>query len=104
MSGCPPRSTLFPYTTLFRSTLLSESTGKIGDSVHDTSSLSGATSDAGGTVSYAVYINNTCTTLAVAGDGISGQPTGGAVAAGSPANSSAVTFSKAGSFWWQATY
>src|SRR5437588_438653 len=86
------------------STLLSESTGGIGDSVHDTSSLSGATSNAGGTVSYAVYTNTTCATLAALGYGRGGQRSGGAVTAGSPANSSAVTFSKAGSFWWQATY
>src|SRR5437773_2350793 len=66
--------------------------------------MTGANADAGGTVSYAVYTNNTCTTLAVAGDGISGQPTGGAVTAGSPANSSAVTFSIALSFWWPAAF
>src|SRR5260370_8458649 len=67
----PPRSALFPYTTLFRSctseklvigpnsptiaTTLSESTGAIGDTVHDSSTLSGATANAGGTVTYTVY-------------------------------------------------
>src|SRR5262249_35749935 len=76
----------------------------IGTAVHDTSTLTGATADAGGTISYAIYTNNTCTTAATAADGISGQPTGGAVTNGNPADSSAVTFSKAGSFWWQATY
>ena len=77
----------------------------VGASIHDSSSLTGATADAGGTVGYAIYTNNTCTTLAtIAADGISGQPTGGAVTAGAPANSSSVTFNKTGSFWWQATY
>ncbi|TMM22437.1 MAG: hypothetical protein E6F97_07165, partial [Actinobacteria bacterium] len=36
---------------------------KIGDSAHDTASLTGATSGAGGTVSYALYSNNDCTGL-----------------------------------------
>src|SRR5205085_2038576 len=83
---------------------LSESTGGIGDSVHDTSSLSGATSNAGGTVSYAVYTNNTCTTLAAAGDVISGQLPRRPLSAVFPYTTLFRSFSKAGSFWWQATY
>src|SRR5256885_12830475 len=73
----PPRSTLFPYTTLFRSEPLTVSPNtptvstlvspagpiKIGDSAHDTASLNGKTSDAGGSVSYALYSNNDCTGL-----------------------------------------
>src|SRR2546423_15613708 len=79
----PPRSTLFPYTTLFRSdtnntgpvssacadealvvspntpsisTLLSDlGPIAIGTSVHDSSTLSNATADAGGTVKDAIY-------------------------------------------------
>jgi hypothetical protein len=77
----------------------------VGATVHDTSTLTGATGDAGGTISYAVYTDNACTKLAtVANDGISGQPTGGNVTNGLADNSGDVTFSKAGNFWWQATY
>ena len=36
-------------------TLLSQSTGNVGDSVNDSATLSGATADAGGTVEYAFY-------------------------------------------------
>ena len=86
-------------------TSLSSSSVTVGSPVHDGSTITGATPDAGGTVSYRVYTDNTCSTLAtIAGDGISGQPTGGAVTAGIAADSSAVTFNKAGSFWWQASY
>src|SRR5262249_56393983 len=47
---------------------------------------------------------NTCTALATAADGMSGQSTGGEVRIGNSADSWAETFSKAVSFWWQATY
>ena len=36
-------------------TLLSQSTGNVGDSVHDSATLTGATATAGGTVKYAFY-------------------------------------------------
>src|SRR5436189_269748 len=42
-------------------TTLSETSGAIGDSVHDSATLSGATSNAGGTVTYTVYTDNACT-------------------------------------------
>ena len=96
--------TVNPKNPSINTVLQPSSAVEVGSTVHDTSSLTGATPDAGGTVSYAVYTNNTCTTLAAAGDGISGQPTGGSVSGGNPASSSNVTFSKPGSFWWQATY
>src|SRR5438128_545351 len=70
------------------STLLSESTGGIGDSVHDTSSLSGATSNAGGTVSYAVYTNNTCKIGRASCRERREMPKGGAATAGAAANAS----------------
>src|SRR5258705_7333294 len=43
-------------------TTLSSSTGAIGDTVHDSSALTGATASAGGTVTYTVDTNNTCST------------------------------------------
>ena len=42
-------------------TKLSKSTGSIGDTINDSSTLTDATSDAGGTVTYTVYSNATCT-------------------------------------------
>jgi uncharacterized repeat protein (TIGR01451 family) len=52
-SACEPFTVLKKSPTI--STLLSQSTGNVGDSVHDSSTISGATSDAGGTVEYAFY-------------------------------------------------
>ena len=42
-------------------TVLSQSTITVGGSVNDTSNLTGATSNAGGTVTYSVYSNASCT-------------------------------------------
>src|SRR2546423_9783493 len=44
-------------------TTLSETSGSIGDTVHDSSKLTGATSNAGGTVTYTVYSDSSCSTL-----------------------------------------
>ena len=79
------------------STSLSETTGSIGDSVNDSSALSGATSDAGGTVTYTVYSNDTCTT----GARDAGTKT---VTGGVPADSNGLVFSAAGTYYWQAVY
>ena len=46
------------------STALSASSAGIGTGVHDSASLSGATANAGGTVTYTVYTDSTCTTRA----------------------------------------
>jgi len=78
-------------------TSLSSNSVSIGDSVHDSATLSGATSNAGGTVTYTVYSNNTCTTSVASG----GTKT---VTNGSVPNSDDVTFSAAGTFYWQAAY
>jgi len=58
-------------------TLLSATSAAIGAPVHDSATLSGATSDAGGTATYTVYRNNTCTdsprdagTVTVSGGGV----------------------------------
>jgi hypothetical protein len=65
--------------------------------VHDSSTLTGATSNAGGTVTYTVYTNNTCTTGAQS----AGTKT---VTNGVVPNSDGVTFNSAGTFYWQAVY
>src|SRR5262249_3140009 len=45
-------------------TTLSSSSITVGASAHDSATLSGATGTAGGTVTYTVYTDNTCTTPA----------------------------------------
>src|SRR5439155_1664889 len=72
---------------------------KIGDSAHDTASLTGATSDAGGTVSYALYSNNDCTGLVE-----DLTPTINTGANGSLPDSKAHQFNTAGTFYFRATY
>lgn len=78
-------------------TVLSAPTGTIGVSVHDTATLSGATPNAGGTVTYTVYTDSACTANA--------QPAGTVtVTAGVVPQSSDVTFDNAGTYYWQAEY
>jgi hypothetical protein len=78
-------------------TSLSPTTVKIGDSVTDSATLSGATSDAGGTVTYTVYTDNTCSTVFAS----AGTKT---VTNGVVPNSDPITFNSAGTFYWQAVY
>jgi hypothetical protein len=78
-------------------TSLSSSSITVGGTVHDSATLSGATSDAGGTVTYTVYSDNTCQTFVADG----GTKT---VTNGSVPNSDPVTFNSAGTFYWQAVY
>lgn len=68
-----------------------------GTSVTQSATLSGATANAGGSVAYNVYSNNSCTTLWQAAG--TKTVTNAAVAA-----SDAVAFNIAGSYWWQAVY
>jgi hypothetical protein len=78
-------------------TTLSASTVTVGGSVHDSAALTGATSNAGGTVTYTVYTNNTCS----AGAQSAGTVT---VANGVVPDSNAVTFNTVGTYFWQAAY
>jgi uncharacterized repeat protein (TIGR01451 family) len=71
----------------------------LGTAVHDTSTLSGVTADAGGTVHYQVFTDSQCTTLMSGGDAGTVPVTGGV-----PANSMNITFNHAGTFYWQADY
>jgi hypothetical protein len=79
-------------------TNLSASTITVGQSIHDSATLTGATSDAGGTVTYSVFGNNTCTGTAVANGGTK------TVTNGVVPDSDNVTFNSAGTFYWQASY
>jgi hypothetical protein len=85
-------------------TSLSATTGAIGDTVHDSSTLRGATADAGGTVKYAVYSSlATCNagTLATPGGTDAGSTT---VSGGVVPNSDGMQFNIAGTFYWRAFY
>jgi hypothetical protein len=78
-------------------TTLSATTGSIGASVHDSASLTGATSDAGGTVTFTVYSDDQCTLNAR--DAGTKNVTNGVVP-----DSDALVFNSAGTFYWQAVY
>ena len=78
-------------------TQLSADTVTVGASVHDSSTLTGATANAGGTVVYTVYSNNTCTAMFASG----GTKT---VTNGVVPDSNPVTFGTAGDYYWQAAY
>ncbi len=78
-------------------TVLSQSTITVGGSVNDTSNLTGATSNAGGTVTYSVYSNASCT----GGAQDAGTKT---VTNGVVPNSNSLTFNTAGDYYWQASY
>ena len=84
-------------------TSLSSATGAIGDKVHDSSTLSGASAGAGGTATYTVYTNDTCTTAATSAQ-IDGQPSAVAVTAGKVADSPDVKFLQAGDYYWRVVY
>jgi hypothetical protein len=86
------------------STNLSASSIPIGGSVTDSATLSGATANAGGTVTYTVYTDTACSSAAVAGTDIDAQPPQVTVSNSSVPNSASVTFLHAGTFFWQAAY
>jgi hypothetical protein len=78
-------------------TTLSANPVNIGTAVHDSSALTGATSNAGGTVTYTVYTDNACT--------LNPQSAGvKTVTNGVVPDSNAITFNSAGTFYWQAAY
>jgi hypothetical protein len=78
-------------------TTLSDTSVTVGATVHDSATLSGATNDAGGTVTYTVYTNDTCT----ADPQDAGTKT---VSNGTVPDSDPITFNSAGDFYWQAVY
>jgi hypothetical protein len=87
------------------STTLSATTGSIGDTVHDSASLSGSTSTAGGTVTYTVYTDNSCTTFADVGSGAALGNAGTVTVTNAVVpDSNTITFNHAGTYYWQAAY
>jgi hypothetical protein len=91
--------TLIVKATPSITTKLSATTGKIGDSITDSSALSGASTNPAptGTVTYTVYTNSLCTLGGV----FAGTVT---LASGLVPNSSPITFTHAGIYYWQAVY
>jgi uncharacterized repeat protein (TIGR01451 family) len=86
--------------TVSVSTLLSTSSPvTVGAGVSDQASLAGETGTAGGTISYGVYSNSTCTTL------VSNlTPTSNSVVNGAAPASTSWTATPAGTYYFQATY
>jgi hypothetical protein len=78
-------------------TTLSANPVVVGSTVHDSATLSGATADAGGTVTYAVYTDSACTQNPQ--DAGTVTVTNGAVPDSNP-----ITFNHTGDFYWQAVY
>jgi uncharacterized repeat protein (TIGR01451 family) len=96
-SGCNDEPVVVAPNSPGISTLLSSSAGNDGAKVHDSSTLSGATADAGGTVTYSVYADAECTSKFADGGTV-------AVTNGVVPNSNDVTFNTPGTFYWQASY
>ena len=67
--------------------------------VHDSATISGATSGAGGTITYKIYSDNTCATEVA-----DVTPDPNTVSNHVAPDSDSYTFNSAGTFYWQATY
>ncbi len=78
-------------------TTLSAASITVGGTAHDSSTLTGETSNAGGSVTYSYYTNNTCSTGLVTVGSVT-------VTNGSVPVSATATFSTAGTYYWQAVY
>src|SRR5215216_5383543 len=78
-------------------TTLSAESITVGGTVHDSAALTGTTANAGGTVTYTVYTNDTCTENPQA----AGTKT---VSNGVVPDSDPITFNSAGDYYWQAVY
>ncbi|MEV6204334.1 hypothetical protein AB0M64_30815 [Streptomyces sp. NPDC051771] len=96
--GDPNESSVVTKTRPSITTDLSADEVVIGGTVSDSATLSNATPDAGGTVTYAVYSDNACTQdRRLAGENLP-------VVNGVVPDSSALTFGTIGTFWWQVSY
>jgi hypothetical protein len=93
IAPCAPTST----------TTLSATSVPVGSTVHDSSALTGATSDAGGTVAYRYYSSLTDCDADTTGTGGTGAGTV-TVTNGVVPDSDPVTFNSPGTFYWKAFY
>jgi len=78
-------------------TTLSANPVEVGSTVHDSVTLSGASANAGGTVTYTVYTDGACSLNAQAAGTVT-------VTNGVVPDSNPITFNQAGDFFWQAVY
>ncbi|MHB1525331.1 MAG: hypothetical protein ACYCZN_03455 [Candidatus Dormibacteria bacterium] len=95
LSPCEPVTVSQATPTM--TTALSSSSITVGQSVSDTATLTGATTTAGGTVTYNVYNDSSCSSLDVTAGQVS-------VTSGSVPSSSPLTFNTVGTYYWQAAY
>jgi len=95
VGACEPLNAIKFSPTI--STVLSTMATTTGAWVNDTATLSGASATAGGSVTYSVFTNSSCT----AGKIDAGTK---AVANGIVPNSNSLQFNSAGTFYWQAVY
>ena len=84
-------------------TQLSSASIPVGSTIHDSATLSGATSTATGSVTFSVYATGSCSDLATPSE-INGQPSGATVSGNGTYNSGSVTFDQAGTYYWAASY
>ena len=89
--------TVIRYTPSVSTALAPPGPVTVGTSVSDQATFTGASPTAGGTVSYALYSNNTCTILVTS----LGTKT---VTAATVGPSTAWTASPTGNYWFEATY
>jgi plastocyanin len=100
-SGCAAEPIVInPFTPGISTTIVPSGDIHIGDSAHDTATLTGNHSaDAGGTVTYTLFDNSSCT-----GTGTDLTPTINTVVNGAVPDSTAFTFNSAGKFYFYAVY
>ena len=96
-SACTSELLVVTKKTPSIATTLSAGIIEVGGTVHDSATLTGATATAGGTVTYTVYTNDTCT----AGAQSAGTKT---VTNAVVPDSDPITFNQTGNFYWQAVY
>ena len=97
VSGCSAEPVIVSANTPTISTQLSATTVGLGGTVHDTATLGGATTSAGGTVTYSVYSSASCSGLVTTLGPLS-------VTNGSVPNSPTWTATSAGTVYFVASY
>ena len=97
ISGCSAEPVTVSPNTPTISTQLSAAAIGVGGTVHDTSTLAGATTNAGGTVTYSVYSNAGCSGLVTTLGPLN-------VTNGSVPNSPTWTATSAGTYYFVASY
>jgi hypothetical protein len=96
-SGCGDEAVTIDKNSPTIATLLSATTGTVGDTVNDTATLTNATSNAGGTVTYTVYTDSDCSLGARAAGTVN-------VTNGDVPDSNGLPFGTVGTYYWQAVY